>query len=36
MNPIRRNAAFASYTETIVTSIVISLLVFIIVVNQQK
>jgi hypothetical protein len=36
MNPIRRNAAFASYTETIITSIVISILVFVIVINQQK
>lgn len=36
MNPIRRNDAFASFTETIVTSIVISVLVFMVVVNQPK
>jgi hypothetical protein len=36
MNPIRRNDGFASFTETIVTSILISVFVFVAVVNQPK
>jgi hypothetical protein len=36
MNPIRRNNAFASFTETIITSIVISVVIFMAVVNQPE
>lgn len=36
MNPIRRNDAFASFTETIVTSLLISILVFVAVINQPN
>lgn len=36
MNPIRRNDDFASFTETIVTAVIISVFVFVAVVNQPK